>query len=202
MGNRGFPSINFLDSDGQFIVKQGARTVAAFEKTSEAVKTFFKYKDSKDLDERAAVRYFIARLQLGQFKYEEAKQELAKLGKLGANNVTIVNDELTMLEYNEVMQSVSRKSRVRIRGKRPDVNQIRSVAGKRFSAMFRQGRIPKAQINFWSYLIGYAESEKNVQLAVDALAVLEKDFGENKRYYRRVKALAGRVERLKDNEDG
>jgi len=202
MGNTGYPSLNFLDSDGQFIVKQRARTVAAFEKTAGAVQTLFKYKDKKDLGERAAVRYFIARLQLGQFNLEQAKQGLDKLGKLGANNVTIVNDELATLEYNEIYQEMRKSSRVRTRGKRVNMNEIRDAAGKRFAAMFKKGRIPKGQINFWSYLIGYAESEKNVQLAVDALAVLQKDFGENKRYYRMVKALAGRVERLKENAGG
>ena len=82
-GFPGFPSLAFLDAEGNVLAQPQGRTVAVFESTLKALNDYLALKKRLDAGEEG-LEYplFVAEWDLGKMDYEEAQVRAKKLGKL------------------------------------------------------------------------------------------------------------------------
>lgn len=168
-GGRGFPTLVFMDHEGEVLHKQGGRTVEAFQDSLAALKTLEEYA-GKD-DPTANTKTFIARLKLGKLGFEEAKEKLAKLPDLTPAQKKTVDNQMIMLEVQSVREKHGRDA---------------AAAGEHFAKMAKEGRIPKGfdAVYFWQPVMQWAEKQKDAELYEKAMNGAMEALDHNERYQR------------------
>ncbi len=178
-GFRGFPSLAWLDAEGNLVTKQGGRDVEAFQSTLTNL-------DALD-DLRARIKkdgkgskglqadLLVAELNLGLVSFEDAKKRRKGLRRLRPNVAAELDGLLLNLEVQEIVDSMGRD-----RGAAEE-------AGAKFYAMAKEGRVPTggSGFSFWRLAMDHAESEgdaKVFEMGYNCLAEELKDEPRAKRF--------------------
>lgn len=167
-GFGGFPSICFLDADGNVTVRNLQRTIDSLARARQ------------NLDALAALRAKVA-----------AAEAKGKPDAKAARDLLFVEMDLQMVtpeQVRERTQSMELADADRERIERflvdAEVRAVRGKArelgadevGKRFAAMVQTGRLPSAENEayFWQMVLGFAAKQRDGELAQRAFDVLEK----------------------------
>lgn len=163
-GFTGFPSLCFMDDEGNVIAKQGARTVDGFEATLVKVQEYVAVKQKAAKGGADAEKaLFLAQLDLDMLKPDELKARADKL-KLTEAERTLVAQKLTDAEIVQLQRGVSG----------------RKLTGDEFAAKMaefaKQGRRPSESQarQFWTGVLTAAAAQKDAALAEQAFAELGK----------------------------
>ena len=163
-GGNSFPSIMFLDAEGEVIaIHKRANTMKGFEVTSSLVRRYRDLKKKvKDGDASAKTDLLITEGDLGRMDYYEVEEELdgAKLTadqqkalkRIKADNAAIEQDAM-------------------IRNARGSADSLKD-AGEEFLELYKEGARPsiaRAQMIYWWALGTYAGQTKNVAVLEEAI---------------------------------
>ena len=168
-GGTGFPTLMFLDAEGEILGKPGGRNVAAFDKTLGNLTAL------KDLTKRIAAGeknldddLFMVQLAMGEYKTIAEIEEKAKtFKKLTKEQKLTIAKAIVGKKVEAAMNSMERG---------PDA-QIK--VGKKFKAIYDEGLFPEGDMEgpFWGFLMEYAESEKDGKTMEVALNHVKRIFG-------------------------
>ena len=187
-GFGGFPSIAFLDADGNKLMKQGARTVEGFNESLTKVDAFVKLNAKAEAgDESAIVPALIAQMNLGGIDYAgaQAKAKGAKFTKdqklafttaliplLATLPLDAAKIELKGMKLNDEQNAQAQDILVglEIAGHLKNARRDNAAAAKvAFYKMWKDGRSPKAygsnaSRNYWGLLMAKATEDSDVKL--------------------------------------
>jgi hypothetical protein len=153
-GGQGFPYVAFMDAEGAVAGKhQGARTVDGFDETARKAKRFVELKTrAAGGDKAAAIDLFLAEAETGSIPPPDVRKRAAELTDLTPEQKKSLDALLAGLDALEILLTV-----------KPD-KQSRIDAGKKYLDMKMAGRIPSGDVafNFWSLILDYCESTKDV----------------------------------------
>lgn len=186
-GFGGFPSLAFMDANGNVIANQGDRSVKGFRETHASVKAF------QDLQARVAkgekgleFELFVAEWNLGTLDYDKAKARVEGMSKLNEEQRKQAKQIVQDAEVIQVANGVRDETAA-------------DAAGKRFHEMFAAGYRPgpRAEARFWGMLANWADKNEKVDSLEQAVAWMSKTYAGNERMAERLKALNARVAELK-----
>lgn len=167
LGGRGFPTLKFLDADGNPLGEPTGRDVADFESTLVTLMSL------KDLENRIEAGeegleddLFLAKLRMGVYSYEDAKANAAKFKELTAAEKKEVAQILINLEVGSIMDGI-------------DSKEAADAATQTFLAFLEKDKIPTGDAlgSFWGMIMEHAEAKKDVKLFTRALKGLEAEYG-------------------------
>ena len=171
VGGRGFPTMKYMDADGNVLGEPSGRDVAAFESTLSAIEAVFALEKRIEAGEEGLeVDLFLAKLDMGSYKYEAAKRKFESLEKLTDEQKKMIAAKLVNLEVEDLLNGLTSD------------DDVPAVA-KRFKEMLDAGTIPTGDMGgmFWNILAYQAEKDKDSKMmlkAIDALAIqFEGDAG-------------------------
>ena len=178
-GFRGFPSMAWLDAEGNLVTKQGGRDIEAFQGTLtnldaiDSLRARIK-KDGKG-GQRLQPELLVAEMNLGLVSFEEAQKRRKGFKRLRADVATELDGLLLNLEVQEIVESTGRD-----RGAAEE-------AGAKFYAMAKEGRVPSGEsgFSFWRLAMDHAKSEGDAavfQMGYKSLAEELKDEPRAKRF--------------------
>jgi hypothetical protein len=188
-GFGGFPSLAFLDAEGNVLTVQRDRSVAAFDKTLAALTA------SDDLRQRIAkgakgleFDLFIAEWTLGKFDFETVKERAGSFKNLKPAQ----KEQLAQIVLDaEVLQLIA--------GARSETGF--NAAAKRFRAILDAGkRMPSADVetDFWSVLMSQAEKDPvDAALYERGLKEMERIFGQDPKRATMLNRMRTRLEELR-----
>ena len=185
-GFGGFPSLAFMDADGNVVAKQGDRSVAGFQTT---LNRLAKVKElSGKTDDGSFVELTFAKVDLGSLKASEAKTQLT--GKTLSKDQSAKLESLMLDEEIMTLRS-SAKSR-------EDMDAV----GAKLVEMKKAGRIPTGSTvaTFWQTIASHAESKKDAPLFEEAFTALKKSWGTDERYKRAIDSMETRLKAMKDGK--
>ncbi len=193
-GFGGFPSLAFMDAEGNIIHKQGARSVEAFTASMHALPKL------ADLEERIAAgekgldyEYLLAKWDLGQASYEDVVK--------ACDTIEGLNDKqkatLAAMRIDAEVDHLSKSMRVRDEEER---NAAVKKAGPRFKEILKSGHeLSEMRQNVvWNGLMTYAELENDAELFAKAVDFFKKLYADEPRAARYLESLDGRLEALRE----
>ncbi|MGE3173808.1 MAG: hypothetical protein AB7O97_14375 [Planctomycetota bacterium] len=164
-GFTGFPSLCFMDADGNVLAKQGERSVEGFERALERLEEVQELRGrlASEDDPKLRLRLLLAELELEMLRAAEIKERLEVM-QLGAEDRARVDGYLVDAEVRDL------RSRARELGN----DQVAAE----FLAIARAGRRPTAatQRLFWQIVLSAAAKAADAELAqtaFDALSELQ-----------------------------
>jgi len=170
-GFNAFPSLAFLDAEGNVLLVQQARTVAQFEKSLAAVTEWDTVRNRIAKGEKG-LEYdlFVADWNMGKMDFPTAKSRAATLKNLQPMQQSQVDQILLDAEVLHLSAAASKEE-----GFEP--------AAKRFLEILKAGKpMPsaEAEVPFWNVLMHKAEQGPvNPDLYEQALKVFERVYGGN-----------------------
>ncbi len=192
-GFRGFPSLAFLDAEGNVLTVQRDRSVAGFEKTLAALAA------QADLQRRIAkgekgleFELFVAEWSLGTLDFAAVEALAGSFKKLKPAQ----KEQLAQIVLDaEVMHLIA--------GAQSEAGF--KDAAKRFREILDAGkRMPSADIeaDFWSVLMSKAEKEPvDAALYARGLKEMERIFGKDPKRERMLQQMRERLEELQQGDD-
>ena len=188
-GFGGFPSLAFMDAEGNVLASPQQRSVAGFTTTLGVVNNYLDLKARADDGDRTVTNdLFLVELNLGKLTFEEAVERYGRLRRLSDAQEKLIAAQLVGLEVADLM------NKVRTRQMKPD------DVSATFAEMATTGRIPAgaAATDFWSLTLSHADQKEDAKLYEKALGALKKMHGDNPRnaeifarYDLRLKELKG-----------
>ena len=172
-GFNSFPTLAWMDADGNVLMKQGERKVASFAETHAKAKRFAEVVakgDKATPDERKEV--FLSQLKEGLLvKAEDIQARAAKL-TLGDADKAYVAGKLVDLEVAAITK----------KGRDAGPEKSADIIGQGFAALLAAGKTPSDDVRgFWEAVLGHAAKQKDKKLAERAFGELEKKHGKNER---------------------
>jgi len=153
-GGTGFPYLVFMDAEGNVLAKAGDRSVAGFQKTREACLSFLALeKKAKAGDKSVAPDLLIARIEMGQLKFADAKAAVASAGTIDATKKKTIDALVFDLEIQDMASGLR-------------TPEDRNAVGKKFAAMMDEGRVPSGPVarrTFYSIILGAAEADNDAK---------------------------------------
>jgi len=225
-GFRGFPSLAFLDAEGNKIKDQRERTVKGFQATADYLGLKAKVEAG---DKSAAIPYFFAQMKLGDidFKGAQKKVKTLKLSKeqmahytealipllatlpLDAAKIELKGLKLSEKQYANA-QRVLMSSEIMNHLK--TFRQDRGAAAKAaFYKMWKEGRTPtdmsqRPTLIFWDLLLRKAGEDSDLELMAVAWGKMRPIYKKNPRAAQFVETQDAKLEKLKkngaDDDDG
>lgn len=167
-GFGGFPSICFLDADGNVTVRNLQREIGSLTKAR------------ANLDQLAELRERVAKAEANGKPDADAARDLLFV-EMDLQMVT--SDQVRERSKGMQLADADRERIERflvdaevkvLRGKARELGA--DEIGKRFTAMVRTGRLPSAEgeVYFWQMVLGFAAKERDAELAQRAFDLLEK----------------------------
>src|SRR5262245_20413819 len=105
-GFRGFPTLAFMDAEGNVLTVQGERSVKAFTQTLESLKAWQAAKAKAEGGDKGAKKdLFFAELDLGKLKVGEARAQLKALA-LSKAEVARAEEQIHGLEVKEIAEGI------------------------------------------------------------------------------------------------
>ncbi len=154
-GFGGWPSLAFMDAEGEVLASPAGQSVDGFNKTLNAVEAYLELKaKAHSGDKSVANDLFVAEMQLGKLGFAEATTRYAALKGLSAEQRERIDAELIDLEVADIVGKVNSGKLT------PD------EATPTLAQMAKADRIPTgmyAQL-FWSVVLQHAEQNKDVKL--------------------------------------
>jgi hypothetical protein len=183
-GFSGFPSLCFMDAEGNVLTKP-SRSVAAFRESHVQAKKFAALRAKGDKATPAEQKeLFLHELKSDLLKAADIQPRADKL-TLSAEEKALVAGKLVDLEVREIL-----------RRQRQDGPE---KTGAALEALLAAGKTPSdvMAVGFWGTLLGHAAREKDAKLAQRAYDVLEEKYGSDKRYERQFTAWKKQLEDAK-----
>ena len=223
-GFGGFPSIAFLDADGNKLMKQGARTVEGFNESLTKVDAFVKLNAKAEAgDESAIVPALIAQMNLGGIDYAgaQAKAKGAKFTKdqklafttaliplLATLPLDAAKIELKGMKLNDEQNAQAQDILVglEIAGHLKNARRDNAAAAKvAFYKIWKDGRSPKAygsnaSRSYWGLLMAKATEDSDVKLFEAAWGVIRPAIAKNPRAARYVETQDAKLKELKGDD--
>ena len=183
-GGTGFPTLVWMDETGAVLVKQGGRTVDAFNTTFEVLDGWRTMKAKFAAgDESVAGDLLVAELNLGRIDFPEAarrRQSLQGLNRREARDL----DELLAASESEHILKTSREL---------------AEAGPKLLEMKEAERIPtgKAGEQFFRSILQYASAMGNAKLFQENLRDMKRSYRDRtlRDYFKRQDIELGRLRR-------
>ena len=177
-GGFGYPYVAFLDEDGQWLAgEHGVLDLKECEKLAGAARAM---RDLVRTDQDGNdVKVFTARLRAEALSFEEARARHAQLkSRLSAEQTGEVEQLLVNREIAAELAALRREY--------PGHRELRRAMAPKVAALFRAGKVPTNRLapHYMQALFGYALATKDRELYADALAKMEKLFGDDKTYGR------------------
>ncbi|MGB0953585.1 MAG: hypothetical protein ACPG31_10185 [Planctomycetota bacterium] len=169
VGGRGFPTLKYMDGDGNVLGEPSGRDVASFQSTLTAIEGVFAIEKRIEAGEEGLeVELFLAKLDMGAYKYEAAKKKVASFEKLTEEQKKMIAAKMVNLEVNHLVSNLSSEEGV-------------PAVAARFKEMLESGQTPTgdAENMFWNILMYQAEIEKDAVLmkkGIDALRRIYADM--------------------------
>ena len=186
-GGNGFPTVSFLAEDGRLLKQLDYPiTMEGIQSGYDALLAWRALrKQVADGDTSKQKELFLLELRNGMIGHDQAVAEKAKL-QLSDEEKAIVEQQLTDLEFNEILRGVAREADM-------------VAAGKKFYAMFKAGRIPqgKQDTSFWQFMFAYAGAEKDVDKFAELLAAAKKLYANDPRLARYLGQLEKQLEEMR-----
>lgn len=197
-GFRGFPSLAFMDAEGEVIHTQGDRSVEGFEKSLVALAKL-KELEAKVAagDKAAAWELLIAKWDLGMLEREDVETAKASMKELNDKQKAKLAWMLVELEVNEL----SAATRVR------DAEQ-RKVALEKAAKRFQEILASKHELGkdtaptLWSTLMQWADENQNAEMFGKAVAFFEEHYKDEPRAERWLTGLRERLAELEKESVG
>jgi hypothetical protein len=190
MGVRGFPTLRFLDAEGNTITEQGDRSVEAFEATLVPVLELRSLSARVEAGEKGLeADLFLAELALGKIGFEEAREKAKGFTKLTGEQKKRLGQLMLDAEIGHLIAGVGRD------------NEAVLAAGKRIEELLATGKRPSPAVEsqLWSFLLRYADQKEDAALYGKAVDFMKKRYGDEPR----AKAYLERLEtRLKELQAG
>lgn len=189
VGGRGFPTIAFLDSEGDLIGKHnGGRDAAGFNATLAAVESLQAALDRVDKgDVAAAADVLIAEIKLGAYDYDGAVAARKELEKVSKEQEKALEGLMIDLEFSTLIRSQRSIGAAAFQEKVLEmVEKNRIPTGDRSWSFWYQGVFPAAVAN------------SDGKLARRALDILEADpffDGENDKYLDKLRDEVKKLEK-------
>jgi hypothetical protein len=181
-GGRGFPTLLFLDADGEIAAQVADRSVEGFLATGKALKTVSAL-ENKERSGPEDVEFFLARIVLGKLDLAAATKIADQLPATGADAERVA-EALLELEITGKLENIRSREEA-------------EAAGEAFAAMVAAGRTPqKAGIptaRFWLSVSQHAEKQKDAALFQKCIDGVKAALGEKKEYERLYTTLAEKL---------
>lgn len=195
-GFRGFPSFCVMDANGDIVAKHvGSRDVAGFQKTLRKGETFISLREeAKNGDALAAMKLFVAQLELGQMNFASASLRFElHAGAMPERLRREARSHLNTLLFNEVQEQL--RASLRMSENRADyLARYEST----MTDLFRANRLPagSAAYSVLSTVLQSARKKKDAELYAKALEVFKARFSKS-RYARRIPGFEKALEELR-----
>lgn len=202
-GFRGFPSLAFMDAEGEVLTSNIERSVSGFDKTAAALaaqRELAAANKAGKLDAEGAAKLLNAELDLGKLDFAAASKRVAALpAGLSAATKTALEQRMVDLEvmaifakHQEAVQSEQQKLAMALRpvdGKAPEKevaeatraqmvklnDGVQDAQAADFTKLIEAKRIPsdKVAVRFWNTLRLHAQRHKDDAMAQRAKQEME-----------------------------
>ena len=169
-GFRGFPTLCFMDADGNVLTKPTARTVANFVETQAATKDLMVLKAKGDkLTDAEAKQLFLTELNMDMIATGDIQKRADAVKGLREADMALVAGKIVDGEFSAILQ------RPIPRGDAAAQKTAMEETMARVAEMAKAGKVPTGQrtLQFWSMALQHAATAKDVGLAEKAFAALE-----------------------------
>lgn len=169
-GFRGFPTLCFMDADGNVLTKPTARTVANFVETQAATKDLMVLKAKGDkLTDAEAKQLFLTELNMDMIAAGDIQKRADAVKGLSDADKALVAGKLVDGEFAAILQRPIPRTDAEAQKK------ARDEVMAQVAAMAKAGKVPTGQrtLQFWSMTLQHAATAKDVELAEKAFAALE-----------------------------
>ncbi len=185
-GFRGFPSLCFMDAEGNVLTKP-SRSVEAFRETHAQTKSLMALRDKKGRTAEEEKELFLAELELDLIPAEEIQQRADAVKGLGEADKKLVAQKLVDAEVGDILRSA------REVGMEETQQKLVAIA--------RAGRVPSAAMagTFWQQVLRAASADKDAKLAQQAYDALMERYADESgpQFERAKKAWSDLVEAAK-----
>lgn len=161
-GFSGFPSLCFMDAEGNVLAKPAQRTVAAYAETLASAKDLLALRQKGDARTEAETKQlFLTELKLDLIPVGEIEARAAAVKGLTAEEQAAAQQKIVDGQYQALM------------GKMRQLKPEELAA--QVAAMAKAGRIPsgRSQLSFWNQVLTHAANSKDVPLAEQAFGKLQ-----------------------------
>jgi len=169
-GFRGFPTLCFMDADGNVLTKPTARTVANFVETQAATKDLMVLKAKGDkLTDAEAKQLFLTELNMDMIAAGDIQKRADAVKGLSEADMALVAGKIVDGEFSAILQQPIP------RGDAAAQKTAMEETMARVAEMAKAGKVPTGQrtLQFWSMALQHAATAKDVGLAEKAFAALE-----------------------------
>ena len=167
-GGTGFPTLVFMDETGEVLTRQGDRTVAGFQKTLDSLNALQSArKKAASGDPKAKKEVFLAELDLGKLKAEDAKAQ-AKGLEFTADERKKIDTTIFGLEVKEILDTV--------RGRPEEVPALRAAAVEKLLPLKERAGSLTGPIGmrYWAMLGAHAKEQGDEKLEAECKERLER----------------------------
>jgi len=220
-GFRGFPSLAFLDAEGNKIKVQAERSVKGFQATADYLGLKAKVEAG---DKSAAIPYFFAQMKLGDIDFKGAQEKVktlklsdeqmaqyteALIPLLATLPLDVAKIELKGLKLSEKQHAKAQQVLMssEIMNHLKTFRQDRGAAAKAaFYKMWKEGRTPtdmdqRPTLIFWDLLLRKAGEDSDLELMEIAWGKMRPVYKKNPRAARFIEQQDAKLEQLKKNGD-
>lgn len=181
-GYTSYPTILYLDANGDVLTRQDEKTVVAFEQTLQRVGELQALQARAAKGDAEAVKgLFLLQLQLDAVPLATMQQRAQQVTGLSAEQRTFVDQKITDAMLEDLQQ------RARAIGQQE--------LGKRLAELAKAGHRPSPEMTnlFWNPVLGHARDTKDAALAQQAYDALVAQYGKDHRYDRAMTAWRQQV---------
>ena len=185
MGFGGFPSLAFLDAEGNKLTQPAGRDVETFAKTLTALKAWQALAEKPKRSKAEEAQLFLAELDLGKLDLEQTKERLkANQDALTKEQSAHVANELLLLEVAGIQKAAGRDA---------------AKAQEAFAAMATAGRAPKGprSVTFWFGVMTHAMKQEDAKLLESALTTIKTEAAGRPGLDRMLKSFEDKLAELK-----
>ncbi len=187
-GFGGFPSLAFMDAEGEVLTSPRQRSVEGFNATLDGLQNYLTLKEkAANGDKTVANALFLAELDLGKVEFAEATARFAELRGFTADEKKNIESQIVGLEFTSMISEV-RQLGLGI-----------AAARKRAADMAKASRAPSGQMagQFWTYCMRHADTDEDGKLYEESLTHLKKIYADNPRFQADLPDLETRLKELK-----
>jgi hypothetical protein len=177
-GGNGFPTMSYLDHEGNLLRQVGHVTPV------EQLEAAYQELETGTAGAEKEKQLFLLEATMGNRPYAEMLARKDRL-TLSKDEEATVAQQLVNLEFTGILRETPRE----------EVDQ----AGARYLAMFRKGRIPDStqDTSFWQYIFAHAAVQNDVPLFEEILAWVRQHKADDARLKRYLPQVEKQLELLK-----
>lgn len=187
MGGNGFPTLSFLDAEGNLLQQVGGGEVGldALERSWQKLQTWKTLRADVEAGKAERAReLFLMEMAMGNRPYAEMVQRAQAMKLEGAEQAKVAQ-QLTNLQFTEVLRRTPREDK--------------AAAGAQLLPLFEAGRYPdcSTETSYWDCLFAHAAAKKDAALYGRILDVVKQRKAGDARLKRYLRQLEDQYEELK-----